>query len=63
MNLKRDRRVKSNTKGKRCEIRMSDEELQILESMVNKTGLTKTEVIQKALKMYNNLVNVQFFDE
>lgn len=50
------------SKKNRCEIRMTDEEVEQLEFMTDKTGLTKTEVVRNALKMYHNLVKVQHFD-
>lgn len=62
MSKKRGRPVTDGAKSNRCEVRMTDEELEQLEYMIDKTGLTKTEVVRNALKMYHNLVKVQHFD-
>lgn len=51
---KRGRPPKETTKSIRCQIRMTEEEDFVLNYLVEKKGMTKTEIINEALKlMYN----------
>lgn len=52
---KRGRPLKEDHKGFRCEIRMTEEEHDILDYLVEKKDMSKTELVNKALKMLYNL--------
>lgn len=47
--------MKNETKSFRCEIRMTDEERSVLDYLTEKKETTKTDVVNKALKMMYNL--------
>lgn len=55
MKRKRGRPVKNETKSFRCEIRMTDEERSVLDYLTEKKDMTKTDIVNKALKMMYNL--------
>lgn len=46
---------KENSKGKRCEIRLSDEEEKILNNLSNRMDKSKSDVIRRALDLYNRM--------
>lgn len=47
--------MKNETKSFRCEIRMTDEERSVLDYLTEKKETTKTDIVNKALKMMYNL--------
>lgn len=57
---KRGRPRKNPPKTHDFGMRFSDEEYASLTMMAEKTGLTKTEIIRKALGMYENFVRVRY---
>lgn len=56
---KRGRPVKSNAKSKQYRLRMSSEESKMLDEMSVYTGLDKSEILRRAMKMYYNLSKYQ----
>lgn len=55
--MKRGRPKKSETDAKRnpFKLRMTDEEIDILNKLSIETGKTKSEIVIEALKIYNNV--------
>lgn len=56
---KRGRPRSEKPKGKQTNIRLSDEEQDMLSFMCYKTGKSQTDIIREALKMKYNLVKYQ----
>lgn len=56
---KRGRPVTDNSRNRRCDVRMSDEEFASLDELSTITGKNKSDVIREALRMYSNLVIYQ----
>lgn len=52
---KRGRPVKENSKGFRCEIRMTKQERDILNYLIERKEMSRTEVINDALRILYNL--------
>lgn len=52
---KRGRPMKYGAKRKRIEFRVTEEELNRLDYLVNKRGESKTEIFERAIKMLENL--------
>ena len=55
MPKKRGRPTKYGAKRKRIEFRITEEELDRLNYLVNKRGESRTEVFERAIKMLENL--------
>ena len=55
MPKKRGRPTKSGAKRKRIEFRVTEEELNRIDYLVNKRGESKTEIFERAIKMLENL--------
>ncbi len=50
---KRGRPVKENARRRRYELRMNDEEAELLGGLTKKTGMDRADVIRTALEKYN----------
>lgn len=55
MPKKRGRPTKYEAKRKRIEFRVTEEELDRINYLVNKRGESKTEIFERAIKMLENL--------
>lgn len=54
--MKRDRKSR---KSNRCNIRLSDDEMELLDDLTEKKQTSKSEIIRDALKFYSNVVKYQ----
>ena len=44
-----------NPKGRRYEIRMSDDEIKLLENLSSRSGKSKSDIVRRALELYNRM--------
>ena len=56
---KRGRACNKDSRGNQYRLRMSDEEVEMLNNLSVKTHKTKAEILREALKMYHNLTIFQ----
>lgn len=52
----RGRPKKEGSKNCRCEVRMSEDDLDILNNIMLKTGKNKAEIIREAIDLYSKMV-------
>lgn len=57
---KRGRPVKVSSRRRKFDIRLNEDELDMLDFITWNTGLSKAEVFRKALKMYFEIIKAQY---
>ena len=56
---KRGRPLKEGAKHNQYRLRMTEKDIEILEYMANKKGLSKADIIRNSLQMYYSLLKYQ----